>query len=332
MNQAVVRSGMMFAAVPPSRMIPWTRAVGRSCWRHRPTELKSRIIASSALRPIHGSDDACAWRPWNTTSTSSEASGQLSTWLRSQGWYISAASRPAISPSSIMICLPLPRSSAGVPRNTISPGSSSAIEARAIAAPTPDAAMVLWPQPCPSPGSASYSARIPIRGPSPPRPPRRTARIAVASVPAGSSTSKPCRTSTSATAAAARCSSKAVSGSAWIRCDRSRISARAASTAAAMRAFWSAWGSAGVVAVSDGNGQAPTARGRHGPGETERSARGCWFRHRSAESVDSATSARMIMNSAIGHSSTPCSRSTTSTVTMRPTHAARRTARVQSPW
>ena len=46
-----------------------------------------------------------------------------------------------------MICLPLPRSSAGVPRNTISPGSSSAIAASAIAAPTPDAAIVLWPQP-----------------------------------------------------------------------------------------------------------------------------------------------------------------------------------------
>ena len=135
MNHAVVRSGMMFAAVPPSRMIPWTRAVGRSCWRQSPTELNSRIIASSALRPFHGSDEACACRPWNTTSTSSDASGQLSTWLRSQGWYISAASRPSISPSSIMICLPLPRSSAGVPRKTISPGSSSAIEASAIAAP-----------------------------------------------------------------------------------------------------------------------------------------------------------------------------------------------------
>ena len=28
MNQARVRSGMMFAAVPPSWMIPWTRAPG----------------------------------------------------------------------------------------------------------------------------------------------------------------------------------------------------------------------------------------------------------------------------------------------------------------
>ena len=28
MNQAEVRSGMMLAAVPPSRTMPWTRAVG----------------------------------------------------------------------------------------------------------------------------------------------------------------------------------------------------------------------------------------------------------------------------------------------------------------
>ena len=77
MNQARVRSGMMFAAVPPSWMIPWTRADGRSCWRHRPTELNSRTIASSAFLPIHGSDEAWAWSPVNTTSMSSDASGQL---------------------------------------------------------------------------------------------------------------------------------------------------------------------------------------------------------------------------------------------------------------
>ena len=63
MNQARVRSGMMFAAVPPSWMIPWTRASGRSCWRHSPTELNSRIIASSAFWPFHGSAAAWAWRP-----------------------------------------------------------------------------------------------------------------------------------------------------------------------------------------------------------------------------------------------------------------------------
>ncbi len=113
MNHARVRSGMMFAAVPPSWMIPWTRQCGGSCWRHRPTLENSAIIASRALRPSHGSDDACDCSPWNTTDTSSDASGAQSTWLRSQGWYRRAASRPSNSPSSIMNCLPLPRSSAG---------------------------------------------------------------------------------------------------------------------------------------------------------------------------------------------------------------------------
>ena len=45
-------------------------------------------MASSAFRPCHGSDEACAWSPWKTTSTSSDASGQLSTWFRSHGWYM----------------------------------------------------------------------------------------------------------------------------------------------------------------------------------------------------------------------------------------------------
>ena len=120
---------------------------------------------------------------------SSEAIGQLATWLRSHGWYMRAASRPSNRPSSIIWALPLPRSSAGVPRNTISPDSSSAMDASAMAVPTPAAAIVLWPQPWPRPGSASYSARMPMRGPSPALPPRRTARMAVARLPAGCSTS-----------------------------------------------------------------------------------------------------------------------------------------------
>ena len=76
MNHARVRSGMMFAAVPPSWMIPWTRQSGGSCWRHRPDAENSAIIASSALRPSHGSLrrvrlEARERRP----STSSDASG-----------------------------------------------------------------------------------------------------------------------------------------------------------------------------------------------------------------------------------------------------------------
>ena len=49
-----------------------------------------------------------------------------------------------------------------------------------LAAPTPEAAIVLWPQPWPRPGNASYSARTPIRGPSGPSPPLSRPRTAVA--------------------------------------------------------------------------------------------------------------------------------------------------------
>ncbi len=79
MNQARVRSGMMLAAVPPSWMIPCTRQWVGSCWRQRPTDTYSAIIASSALRPLHGSDAACEATPVKVTVTSSEASAALST-------------------------------------------------------------------------------------------------------------------------------------------------------------------------------------------------------------------------------------------------------------
>ena len=349
MNQARVRSGMMFAAVPPSWMIPWTRTSVGSCCRHSPTELNSRIIASRAFLPRHGSAAACACSPWNTISTSSEASGNEPTWLRSQGWKRSAASTPSKRPSSIMNCLPLPRSSAGVPRKTISPAISSARAARPIAAPTPLAAIVLWPQPWPSPGSASYSARTAIRGPSPPRPPRRVARIAVARRPAGCSTSKPCLRRVSATQAAAWCSSKAGSGSAWIRCERSRISWRAARIArrpgvASPRP---------VARPGRPRRGSPDRRRDRPPGPTRRQLTWRWGwsgllsrvlrsgcvaemvpgpgDQRSTDSVASARITSATMNRAIGGWNTPCRRRMTKIVTTTATQAPRRTARVQSP-
>ncbi|WP_377274549.1 hypothetical protein [Peterkaempfera sp. SMS 1(5)a] len=58
-----------------------------------------------------------------------------------------------------MRIFPPPPSSAGVPRTvTVSP-RSSATRANAAAAPTAEAAMMLWPQAWPRPGSASYSAQ-----------------------------------------------------------------------------------------------------------------------------------------------------------------------------
>jgi hypothetical protein len=55
------------------------------------------------------------------------------------------------------------------------------------AVPTADAAMMLWPQACPIPGSASYSAQTPItNGPLP-----NSARNAVSSPPGAAVISKP---------------------------------------------------------------------------------------------------------------------------------------------
>src|SRR5450759_1689390 len=218
MNRAVARSGMMFAAEPPSRLMPWTRACCGTCWRQSPIPWNSRTTASSAFLPSHGSLAACAALPTNVTSTSSLARSMQLTMSRSAGWKRSAASSPSKSPSSSMNCLPLPRSSAGVPRKTTSPANESRTAARAIAAPTPDAAIVLWPQPCP-------------------RPPVSRPRTAVASRPAGCSTAYPWPAIAAATSAAARCSSKAGSGSAWIARESARISSRFASMAAVARAF-----------------------------------------------------------------------------------------------
>ena len=75
----------------------------------------------------------------------------------SAGWTISAASTPSKAPASIIITLPPPPSSAGVPRMTIRPPTSSATAAAASPAPRPAAAMTLWPQAWPMPGRASYS-------------------------------------------------------------------------------------------------------------------------------------------------------------------------------
>ena len=46
--------------------------------------MNSRIIASRALRPCQGSEAACAWSPWNVTSTSSLASRPQVTWVMSE--------------------------------------------------------------------------------------------------------------------------------------------------------------------------------------------------------------------------------------------------------
>ena len=77
--------------------------------------------------------------------------------------------------------------------------------------------MMLWPQACPSPGSASYSAQMPItNGPLP-----NSARNAVSNPPGAAVISKPCSATRACVLAQLLNSANASSGSAWMECDSS---------------------------------------------------------------------------------------------------------------
>ena len=233
-----------------------------------------------------------------------------------------------------MNCLPLPRSSAGVPRKTISPGRSSAMAASAIAAPTPEAAIVLCPQPWPSPGRASYSARIPIRGPSPAPPPSRRPDgrgqpacrmddvVAVASQ--DRRRSRPRRGAPRTPAPGRRGCDGTARGS---RPGRPRWPRR--DGPCRLRGAWPGeWRSTRAHDLLLGGGGPRGAKPR---GAVSLACRPPARPQRSADRTASATTTIAMMNRAIGSSSRPCRRSTTRTATTIPTQAARRIARVQSP-
>lgn len=84
------------------------------------------------------------------------------------GWTSIAIDTSSKTPASSMAILPPPSSSAGVPSTMTVMPRSSATSLSARAAPTDEAAMMLWPQAWPRPGSASYSAHSPtVSGPLP---------------------------------------------------------------------------------------------------------------------------------------------------------------------
>ncbi len=101
-----------------------------------------------------------------------------------------AASTSLKTPALISLTLPPPPSSAGVPITWMRPaGSWSRTAASAAPAPAPEVAMMLWPQACPMPGSASYSQRMAMVGPEPVS---MVPRKAVSTPPTPLSTLKPC--------------------------------------------------------------------------------------------------------------------------------------------
>jgi hypothetical protein len=228
--------GMMLVTSPPCATIALTRARLDSCWRNSPIATRDSVAASPALTPWWGATAACDARPVKVARNRSTACELTPTADRSgpeAGCTISDRALSSHAPASRRSTFPPPCSSAGVPSSTTRSPSSSATAASPIAAPTPAAAIMLCPQACPIPGSASYSAHsVTVRSPSP-----ATASTAVGRPDAPTVTAKPAARRTSATRAAARCSWNAISGSscrAWLNPSRTSRNSTNRSSAACL--------------------------------------------------------------------------------------------------
>ena len=165
-------------------------------------------IASSAFSPASGLAAACAALPSNSTSSSRQASANATAVLRLPGCTMIAQSSPSNAPRAAMYTFPPAASSAGVPITISVPPVSSSSGLSAIPAAHDAVPMMLCPQPCPTPGSASYSARIATRG----APEPAVARKAVAISQMPRSTANPLASRKSQSVAADLCSSNAISG------------------------------------------------------------------------------------------------------------------------
>src|SRR5574341_320383 len=152
-----------------------------------------------------------------------------------------------------MYTFPPAASSAGVPITWTVPPVSPRSELTAIPAAHDAVPMMLCPQPCPTPGNASYSAIIATRG----SPDPLDARNAVGIMQTPRSTANPLPSRKSASSADDFTSSKAISGFAWIRSETSTSSLRLRSISAAARFFRL---SASVIKLSLSRSRLPYAR------------------------------------------------------------------------
>ena len=195
---------------------------------------------------MNGLADACAATPWYVTRSCRRPRNGWSTTSNPNGWTMIAASTPAKNPLRARISLPELPSSAGVPSSRTRPGSSrpsATAWTSARNAPVAAPAMRWWPHAWPTPGRASYSARIAIVGPA-------SVRAAPSSGPADVRPARsdvdrpceptvagtPCPRSRSAIAATERTSRNASSGWEWIAWATSSTSPSPALAAARTRA------------------------------------------------------------------------------------------------
>ncbi len=172
------------------------------------------MTASRAFTPSHGSAEAWEALPENSKVPRTMPSRSWWSRVRSKPWIIMAQSTSRKTPPLISFTFPPPPSSAGVPMTWMRPfGSWARTAARAAPAPTPDVAITLCPQAWPMPGSASYSHRIAMVGPSPVS---MVPRNAVSTPPTPFSTLKPWRARKSLSHPHAWTSWYPSSGWAWI--------------------------------------------------------------------------------------------------------------------
>ena len=246
---------MMFAAVPPSRMIPWTRAVGRELLApqadraeqgdHRVERVPAlpRIGDGVGLQP--GEDDLDVLRRERMALDVVPVARVV------QQRGIDAGEQAVIdhdllAASPFLGRRPEEHDLARAARRRPRPGRSRRRPRTR-------------PSCCGRSRGRDPAARRTRRGSRSAGRRRRGRRGASPGPPSpgcppGARPRTRARARTSATQVAAWCSSNAGSGLAWIRCDRSRISSRAPSTAAAIRVLRSTCGSAGRTAVRSGTG------------------------------------------------------------------------------
>ena len=134
--------------------------------RHRVAGVHAGPRRGRGVRLVAGEGRRRSGRP-RGTSPSSRSDGQ--------GCTIIATSRPSNAPPSSMRILPPPPSSAGVPEHD-DRRADLVGDARRARCPRRGelAAITLWPQACPTSGSASYSAQTPDAHRARCRPWRRT--------------------------------------------------------------------------------------------------------------------------------------------------------------
>ena len=172
------------------------------------------MSAVSALRPFSGETAACDAKPSKMTRRTviPRSRSLTAQWASEPGCEYSVATVSRNTPASMRSSFPPPLSSAGVPMSSMPTCRSFACAAARRNPPTLVIAMRLWPQPCPTSGSASYSAMNATDGPGGPT----RARNAVSSPPSGRSARWPCLARSVVIRSTARRSWWASSGSAWM--------------------------------------------------------------------------------------------------------------------